>query len=205
MQDGRICEVAYDPTLPVHTFWDFGVNDATAIWFMQRVGLMNHWVKYTEGSGKDLNHWWNTVCVPWAQENNVHWGRHYLPHDANNEIQGENIETKSKILDRLGMKLSTQIVVPRIPDKSTAIELVREKLPANNLFDKVECAQGIKCLDAYQFEWDDKRGMWKNDPLHNWASNGVDAWMGYAQGFKLMAEGVAEKVKKFTRRKASWR
>jgi hypothetical protein len=205
-EKGRLLDtIPIDPTLPVNTFWDFGVNDKTAIWFHQRVGLMNHWVKYVEESGRDLNHWWNKVCVPWALENNVHWGRHYLPHDADHEIQGATIQTKSKILDGLGMKTATQIVVERIPEKSTAIELVREKLPKDNLFDKRECAQGIKCLDAYQYEWDDKRGMWKTDPLHNWASHGVDAWMGFAQKYAPMSVAAVERVRKFTKRKASWR
>jgi hypothetical protein len=203
---GRLLDVIpVDPTLPVNTFWDLGINDATAIWFHQRVGLMNHWVKYVEGSGKDLNHWWNKVCVPWAAENNVHWGKHYLPHDADKEIQTDIIETASKILDRLGMKMSSQEIVTRIPDKSISIELMREKLPAASLFDKVQCADGIKALDAYQFEWDEKRGMWKNDPLHNWASNGVDAMMQWAQGYSPVATATREQIKRFTKRKATWR
>jgi phage terminase large subunit len=36
--DGRICAVPYQEACEVHTFWDLGRNDATAIWFMQEVG-----------------------------------------------------------------------------------------------------------------------------------------------------------------------
>ena len=32
---GRITRVPYDPAYPVHTAWDLGINDSTAIWFAQ--------------------------------------------------------------------------------------------------------------------------------------------------------------------------
>jgi len=34
-RSGRITDVPYDPTLPVHTAWDLGVSDSTSIWFLQ--------------------------------------------------------------------------------------------------------------------------------------------------------------------------
>ena len=34
----RIANVPWDSRLQVHTFWDLGIGDAMAIWFMQRVG-----------------------------------------------------------------------------------------------------------------------------------------------------------------------
>ena len=70
-------------------------------------------------------------------------------------------------------------------------------------FDRVACAEGIKCLDGYQFEWNEKLGSWSRVPLPNWASHGADAWMQYAQGFQ--AGGDVAAVKKFTQRKKSWR
>ena len=32
---GRITKVAYDHVLPVHTAWDLGIGDSTAVWFFQ--------------------------------------------------------------------------------------------------------------------------------------------------------------------------
>ena len=40
--DGRICDLAHDPTRPVSTYWDIGVDDSTAIWFVQKVGDYYH-------------------------------------------------------------------------------------------------------------------------------------------------------------------
>jgi phage terminase large subunit len=35
---GQIAAVPYDPILPVHTAWDLGIGDSTAIWFWQGYG-----------------------------------------------------------------------------------------------------------------------------------------------------------------------
>ena len=34
-KEGRITEVALDPSMPVHTAWDLGMSDSTSIWFVQ--------------------------------------------------------------------------------------------------------------------------------------------------------------------------
>lgn len=200
---GRITVVPLDVNHKVNTFWDFGLADSTAIWFHQRIGLQNRWWNHIEGNGRDLRHWWVKVCEELRNEHGFQWGRHHLPHDADAEILGESITTKHRILTSLGMKTIT--VVPRVADKSTAIELVRQKLPTDNWFDRERCAQGIKCLDGYQFEWDDRRGLWSNEPLHNWASHSVDAWMQFAQGYTPTSETGSSSINSFKNRKRGWR
>ncbi|MEN9402710.1 MAG: hypothetical protein RL091_1413, partial [Verrucomicrobiota bacterium] len=56
--------------------------------------------------------------------------------------------------------------------------------------DKEGCIEGIKCLDHYQREWDEKNGVFKHQPLHNWASNGADAIRQYGQGYDPIAEAA---------------
>ncbi len=38
-REGRFRKVPYDPTKPVHTFWDLGRADKTSVWFAQQVGF----------------------------------------------------------------------------------------------------------------------------------------------------------------------
>ena len=45
---------------PVHTAWDLGVGDATAIWFVQPVGHMLHVIDYLEASDHGLE-WYAKV------------------------------------------------------------------------------------------------------------------------------------------------
>lgn len=199
---GRITTVPLDVNFPVNTYWDFGLGARNPIWLHQRTGLQNRWVKYFDDFGKGLGWWWRHI-EQWRMEHGeFRWGRHYLPHDADTEILGESVTTKHRILVAAGMRNTH--VVPRVALKSTAIDLMQAKLPTDNWFDRVACAEGIKCLDGYQYEWDDKLGRYKDTPLGNWASHGADAWMQYAQGYVASGE-VAESVKKFTGRKKSWR
>lgn len=51
----------------------------------------------------------------------------------------------------------------------------------NVWIDKDECSQGIKCLDGYQFLWSEARGVFTDEPHHNWASHGADAFRQWAQ------------------------
>jgi hypothetical protein len=38
--EGRICPLKIEPGVPVHTGWDLGVGDSTAIWFIQLVAII---------------------------------------------------------------------------------------------------------------------------------------------------------------------
>ncbi len=194
---GRLVDaLPINPEYPVNTYWDFGVNDATVIWFHQFVAQQHRWSYYTEGSGKGLRYWWVDVCEAHRAKHGYRWGRHFLPHDADAEILGEHVTTKRRILEGLGMGVGQGgeiIVVPRVANLSTGIELTRAALAGNHWFDRrmadpdrgldMGCGQGIKCLDGYQFIWDRKRGTWSTEPAHNWASHGADGWRQHAQGW----------------------
>jgi hypothetical protein len=195
-EQGRLTVVPLDINYPVNTFWDFGVSDSTAIWFHQQIALQHRWFYYTEGSGKGLRHWWVDVCEAHRLRHGYRWGKHYLPHDAEAEILGEVVKTKRRILEDLGMGQGAGgsiKVVPRVATIEQGIELTRKALEGNHWFydhlpneeegDDMGAGKGIKCLDGYQYVWDDKRGVWSREPFHNWASHGSDAWRQFAQGY----------------------
>lgn len=197
---GRITDVPLDPEHPVHTFWDFGLGHAMAVWCMQRVGLQNRWVHFFNGvgAGVGLGTFWRELEAWRLATGEFSWGTHHLPHDADAEILGESVTTKHRILSAAGMR--NEVVVPRVGDKHTAIDLVRQKLAVDNWFDRKGCADGIKALDNYQWEWSDKIAGWGNQPLHNWASHPTDAWMQYAQGFREFGSGEVRSLREFKNR-----
>ena len=197
-KNGRITSVPIDPAYPVNTFWDLGTNDTTAIWLHQRIGLDDRFSWYFEDSGKGMAHFWNLLKELQADHKFV-WDTHYLPHDADNDLQGEVIETRVDILTRLGMR-SIQ-TVPRVAEINVGIDLTRTNLRTAAL-DRENCAQGIKALDNYQRQWDERNGRWRDKPLHNWASNGADAIRQWAQGFK--APSLADKERR-SKRERDWR
>ncbi len=106
-------------------------------------------------------------------------GKHYGPHDMNNrefaskgktrkEMAKEGIEYGSK-----KYHMNFEIVAKLGVDDG--IQIVRDTLP-KCVFDEDECEQGIKCLEAYRKEWNDKLGCWRDRPLHDWSSHGADAF-----------------------------
>jgi hypothetical protein len=51
-------------------------------------------------------------------------------------------------------------------------------------FDEERCKQGIKCLRNYRKEFDQKKNVFKDNPLHDWASHGADAFRMFAVTWK---------------------
>jgi hypothetical protein len=195
---GRICSIPIDLLEPVNTFWDLGSSDHTAIWLHQRVGAWDHFVGYMHGTKTGLRKWWDEL-EKWREANGVSkWGRHYLPHDGEAERQGEEIESAKTILEALGVKNIE--IVPRVASLSIGIDKTRTVMVKSVRIDSEACVEGIKCLDSYQYEWDEKRGQWKADPLHNWASNGADAFRQHAQGYQ-----ASEPVERLKPQARNWR
>lgn len=201
-EHGRIVELPIDPLEPVNTFWDLGSNDHTAIWLHQQVGQWHHFIGYKHDTHVGLRKWWQRLEDFKAEHGFERWGKHWLPHDGNAERQGEEIESAYSILtDKLGIK--NVEIVPRVSDLSVGIDLTRESMKKQARICSVKCSEGIKCLDAYQYLWDEKRGMWSSDPYHNWASNGADAFRQWAQ--RPQKVEASDSISYFKNRSRSWR
>lgn len=170
----RIGTLPDNSHLPVHTFWDIGVGDSTAIWFVREVGEEFHVIDYYENSGEGLRHYMKVL-----KDRGYEYGEHWGPHDIENREFGSDAKSR-KELAREGYEIDGQIysmtfkVVPKT-GVDTGIESVREVLP-KCVFDEEKCAEGISHLEAYRKEWDDKRGCWKDKPLHDKTSHGADAF-----------------------------
>jgi hypothetical protein len=187
-QNKRITNVPWDPSLPVNTFWDFGVstNNETTIWFHQRNGLQNLFIRYYEERGAGLKHF-----VDYMQTLGYTWGTHYLPHDAEARMQGEQAESRREILERL-LKGHRFEVVPRVSDVNNGIELTREKFPTVWM-DEENCKPGYSALDSYVRTWNKRMGQFTNVPFHNWASNGADSFRQFGQGYKPIIASAKSK------------
>lgn len=189
-KDSRITTIPIEDALEVDTFWDLGRNDTTVIWFMQRMGKEYRFIDYHEESGNPLKYY-ARVLKDKKAEHNYLYGKHYLPHDV--EVTDLSAKrSRRQILEDAGVKpIET---VARIGDVNDGIELVRDVLPYC-WFDKERCAEGIKALENYRHEWDERNGTFKNHPLHDWASNGADAFRQFAQGYKEPVKKKTGKLK----------
>jgi hypothetical protein len=168
-REERITSVPYNPAYLVDTWWDLGYNDINAIWFTQNVGRELHAIDYYENSGEGLLHYINYL-TELKEEKEYKYGIHTAPHDilVHEYTSGK---TRKAFAFESGLRFK---VCPRT-SKDTQIEASRRMLNLV-LVDAVACDQGIKCLESYRKEWDEKKGTYKNNPYHDWASNGADAF-----------------------------
>jgi hypothetical protein len=51
-------------------------------------------------------------------------------------------------------------------------------------FDLAKCKQGIESLKQYRSDFDEKRNVFSNRPLHDWTSHAADAFRYLALGMK---------------------
>lgn len=200
-EHGRLAKVPLDPTLRVNTFWDLGGSDMTSVWFHQYDRLQHRFIRYREANNKGLRAWWKDL-EDWRRDTGIEWGRHFLPHDADATQQGEDITTKASILRDCGMR--SEVIVPRVTSIKAGYELTRDEMLGNVWIDRDECAEGIKCLDGYQFMWNEARGVFTEEPIHNWASHGADAYRQWAQSVSQVIgdrSASAQKLKTRDRRR----
>lgn len=179
---GRITAIPYDVGLLVETWWDLGVDDSTAIWFVQRHGLEIRCVDFYENSGEGLAHY-ARILRERQDLYKIGYSRHIGPHDLTVRELGNDAKSRLQAAADLGIKFE---VAPMLK-VADGIEAVRRLLP-NCYFDEERTSEGRKALEHYRKEWDPVRGCWKDQPLHDWSSHGSDAFRtGAVMGTSLMA------------------
>jgi phage terminase large subunit len=169
----RIARIPIDRAVPVHTGWDLGVSDSTAIWFIQCVGKERRLIDYYEASGVGLDHYAKVL-----EKKNYVWGTHYFPHD----IANKELSTGLSRVDTLrGLGIEPEIV----PQAAVldGINAVRRMLDSCWV-DLERCDRGLEALKQYRREFDDKMKCWKQRPRHDWSSHGADALRTFAMGFE---------------------
>jgi hypothetical protein len=163
--EGRVCKVAVDPVIKVDTWWDLGIDDATAIWFVQDVGPERRLIDYLEVSGEGL-----PAIVRRLEDTGYRYGRHILPHDAEARELGTGV-SRVETLAALGIRDIDIIPQQNVADGINATRLMLTRC----WFDAGRCARGIEALKQYRREWDGKRQVWRERPLHDHASHAADA------------------------------
>lgn len=183
-EEGRIGRFPYDPRLPVLTSWDIGVDDYTAIWFLQQNGLLVRAIDYFETAGEGAEAIVRAALpelLPDPDERAealasakrpipYRYANHFLPHDVKVREWGAGARTRLQTLQGLGVK---PINVGVAADPADRINAVRRLMPALS-FDAERCATGIDRLRNYRKRWN-KSLMAYTGPLHDDNSHGADA------------------------------
>lgn len=166
MRDGgRITSVPYDPALKVHTFWDLGINDPTAIWFVQITkGGEVHLIDYYESSDGSV-----PAFVSALNSKRYVYGNHYWPHDgfARELSSGRAPSETAKSLGLIPKRAADVT----IDDGIHAARLLMPRM----WIDAEKCKNGIDALMNYRRDYNSRLGEFKATPVHDWSSHGADA------------------------------
>jgi hypothetical protein len=168
-ESGRIAEFPYDPNWPVETSWDLGMRDATAIWFIQRVGATVRCIDYYENSGVGLEHYVGVI-----NSKGYAYTRHIAPWDIEVRELGSG-KSRKEIAEQLGIIFE---VAPKLK-LDDGINAARALLSKTS-FDRIRCAEGIEALKHYRREWDEETGTLRKEPTHDWSSHAASAFRYYA-------------------------
>ncbi len=166
MKQAKFGSYPHNPHKPVHTFWDIGIKDMTAIWFGQEDGAAINIIDYREAN--------NTSFVKWIKELRelpYNYGINSMPHDFFRRDWKDGRSAVS-VADEFGFD------VEKTPDLSRAqgIDAVKMFLPRCRFnTDSSDVQRGIDCLYNYRREYNDKLRVFMDRPLHDWAADGADA------------------------------
>ena len=164
--EGRITRVPYDASKPVHAIFDLGWSDATAIWFLQFIGMETRLIRYMEGSQQTISEY-----LAKMQQFGYIYDTLWLPHDAENKTLAANGRSIEEIVRAAGYKTR---IIPRTPiaDSINAARTIFRGC----YFDRENCHEGLQCLRHYRYEVDPETGQFSRNPLHDQYSHGADAF-----------------------------
>jgi hypothetical protein len=156
------------------TAWDLGMGDSTSIWVAQLVGTEVRLLDYYENHGVGLDHY-----VKWIKDNDYLKAEHILPHDVRVRELGTG-KSRMEMLEESGLEVK---IAPRM-GLDDGIQAVRRLLP-RCWFNVPKVQIGLNCLRNYRRDYDEKRKIFYERPLHDWSSHGSDS-------FRYLALGLDE-------------
>lgn len=189
-EEGRIGNFPHNPAMPVRTAWDIGVDDFTAIWFIQDDGIFHTVVDYYEVDGLGAQEIVRNALpelIPDLQERAEYrnymerstlykYGLHYLPHDVKVREWGAGARSRVETLISLGVKPIHKGAASGPEDR---INATRALLPHVRFNRTSRVMLGVNRLRRYARKRNEQMKIWMG-PAHDDNSHGADAFGEYA-------------------------
>lgn len=178
--EDRIIPLSYDPYKLMHSAWDLGWDDSTAIIFFQIDGDQIKIIDCEEHSNKTL-HWYRNLL----NDKGYKYGTHLFPHDVMHVDGLATGLTRKEILEDM------QIPVTVVP-KSFIVDGIEgvKVLLSSRILISTKCQRLVKSLENYHREYDEKKKVYNSKPNHNEFSHMCDAMRYLAEGLKMVQTGM---------------
>jgi phage terminase large subunit len=151
----------------VHTSWDLGLSDATAIWFWRPTEGGADVLDYLEANGKPLSYFFDEL-----EKRPYRYAKHWLPHDARARTLAAGVSVLDQCMERLGR--GSVAIGPNL-SLLDGIQAARWLLQRQTRLHP-RCSEGLEALRAYHYAFDDDSKSLSRKPVHDWSSHGADAW-----------------------------
>ena len=164
-KNDQIGKYPWNYEFPVNTAWDWGMDDHCVIWFFQIIGDNVYFIDYYRDHGKGVGEYAKVL-----REKAYTYGEHYVPWDMNvRESTGiTRLENARKYQLNMTLNQRTSVL-----DKIEGGRVVLRHCK----IDSELCKDGIADLRDYKREYDDKTSRFKDNPCHDYASHGADAFL----------------------------
>lgn len=164
----------YNPSLPLHITWDFGVNDATAVIVIQPYGKEVRVIDYIEASNTNLKFFTDWIKdLPYLRKPDLETG----------DIAGRarSLVTGKSVIDE-AMALGHTIITNSIPDIATQIRQAHKTIPY--LFvnkNNPNTERFVECLLNYKYpeKAESLVNQSNETPIHDEFSHGMRAFEYY--------------------------
>jgi len=163
-EQNRITTLPREELSKTFCAWDLGIADSTAIWVAQVVGKEIRLVDFYENHSEGLE-----TYVHWLRDHGWDDAVQLLPHDVEVRELGTG-KSRKEMLEEAGLEIT---VVKKLP-VADGIQAVRRMLP-RCWFDK-GVKQGLDALRNYRRNYDEKRNVFFDSPLHDWCSHSADSF-----------------------------
>lgn len=193
-QEHRICHLPYDENAKTYSSWDIGIGDLCALWIFQIIGKEVHCIDYYENSDESLSHY-----VKWLKNKPYVFDKHFMPHDAAAREKGSG-KSFADLARAAGLKID---VLPRDTNEMFGIECLRSMLP-RFFFDAVKCEKGIKAVESFRKEWNEKLGCYREKSLHDWASHASKALIYCSEAVQRTGSGAGMTAEQWERMRKEW-
>jgi phage terminase large subunit len=184
----HIQEIPREELSRTFTAWDLGMGDSTSIWVAQLVGTEVRLIDYYENHGVGLDHY-----VKWIKDNDYLKAEHILPHDVRVRELGSG-KSRLEMLEESGLEIK---IAPRM-GLDDGIQAVRRLLP-RCWFNVPQVQIGLNCLRNYRRDYDEKRKIFYERPLHDWSSHGSDSFrylaLGLDEGYSTWSKPINQAPK----------
>jgi phage terminase large subunit len=213
---GRIGKFEPAPGFKIHTAWDLGFGDSTAIWWWQLLpGPEIRLVDFYSNSGQGPQHYAEVVLgqrieevdgkvhlgeelgrhahrIAWRKSPVLGYGKHYAPHDAAYRTLAASGRSFGDQMHAYGVSLE---VLGQVNQRDQ-IQGARKTLEYASI-NRDRCERGIDALESYHYEWDEQARCLKPEPKHDWSSHPADALEIVAQAWVAPAPPKEDKPPRF--------